>query len=441
MKIFNDKIQSIHNLTLELNNELEENIEYCDNIADIKTKIKDEGVTEINILNELNVDEPDTSLIFASILKSKKNVVLSKFINDYLSKVGFDFEVKKPVITAERKYRIDILIEDEDYAIIIENKLLGAVYQRNQLSRYIKKIENEHYKPEQIFIVIIPNYYTDDYLHCIRRSVWKLPPDWELPNKQRKCAWYDEYCCQCDNSSNAEYEKKNCNKSEWKCIDYWNQYKERTVILDNSFSDWLIECCECIDKKEVLLHSALLQFSDYIKIKYNQKQSNEYIMEMKEFLRSKLVKDNKNNENNWKIVNEKIRQINDMKMGLESLKKEISKSMINEWRDNLKAMGWNLSFKESKSFGINIKGVWCGCWSGCEGNGKSNNNQPYWGFYSDKKYTDEQIAMIDSILECSGLVKSINRGTDFIVWNSTLNGDKRCNQLYEAAEKLGYIKR
>ena len=126
-------------------------------------------------------------------------------------------------------------------------------------------------------------------------------------------------------------------------------------------------------------------------------------MEMKEFLRSKLVKDNKNDENNWKIVNEKISQIDDMRRGLESLKQEISKNMINEWRDNLKAMGWNISFEESKSFGINIDGVWCGCWSGCEGNGKANYNQPYWGFYSDKECTDEQIVMIDSILKCSGL--------------------------------------
>ena len=230
MKIFNDKIQSIYNLTLELNKELEENIEYCDNIADIKSRIKDEGVTEINILNELNVDEPDTSQVFASILKSKKNVVLSKFINDYLNKVGFDFEVKRPVITAEKKYRIDILIEDKDYAIIIENKLLGAVYQRNQLSRYIKRIENEGYKPEQIFIVIIPSYYSDDYLDNIRCSVWKLPHDWELPNSQRECAWHDEYCCQCDNSLNTEYEEKNCHKPGKSCTNYKNLYKGRTIV-------------------------------------------------------------------------------------------------------------------------------------------------------------------------------------------------------------------
>lgn len=439
MEICNDKILSIYNLTLEHYKELEKNIEYCDNIADIKSRIKDEGITEINILNELNVDEPDTSLVFASILKSKKNVVLSKFINDYLSKVGFDYEIKRPVITAEKKYRIDILIEDKDYAIIIENKLLGAVYQRNQLSRYIKRIENEGYRPEQIFIVIIPSYYTDDYLDKIRCSVWKLPHDWELPNNQRECAWYDDYCCQCDNSLNIEYEKKNCHKPGKNCINYKNLYKERTVVIDNSFSDWLIESSECIDKKEILLYSALLQFSDYIKIEYNQKQSDEYIMKMKEFLRSKLVKDNKKNEINWKIVVEKISQLDDMKSGLEALQQEISKNMINEWRDNLKSMGWNLSFEDSKSFGINIKGVRCGCWSGCDV-GKYNNNQPFWGFYSDKKITDEQKEMIDCILEYSGLV-SKKEEPDFIAWNSTLNGDKRCNQLYEAAEKLGYIKR
>ena len=62
-------------------------------------------------------------------------------------------------------------------------------------------------------------------------------------------------------------------------------------------------------------------------------------------------------------------------------------------------------------------------------------------FYSNKEFTDEQKEMIDSILEYSGLVKSVNKGKEFIAWNSTLNGDKRCNQLYEAAEKLGYIKR
>lgn len=66
---------------------------------------------------------------------------------------------------------------------------------------------------------------------------------------------------------------------------------------------------------------------------------------MKEFLRSKLIKNNKNSGANWKIVNEKITQVDDMRRSLESLKQEISKKLINEWRDNLKAMGWNLSFE------------------------------------------------------------------------------------------------
>lgn len=48
MEICNDKMLSIYNLTLEHYQELEKNIEYSDNIADIKSKIKDDGVTEIN---------------------------------------------------------------------------------------------------------------------------------------------------------------------------------------------------------------------------------------------------------------------------------------------------------------------------------------------------------------------------------------------------------
>ncbi len=57
---------------------------------------------------------------------------------------------------------------------------------------------------------------------------------------------------------------------------------------------------------------------------------------MKEFLRSKLVKAVRIKMSNWKIVHEKLTSYNDMKSGLESLKQEISKNMINEWRDNLK---------------------------------------------------------------------------------------------------------
>lgn len=46
--------------------------------------------------------------------------------------------------------------------------------------------------------------------------------------------------------------------------------------------------------------------------------------------------------------------------------------------------------------------------------------------------------MIEDILESSEVVKSIIKGKDFIVLNSTPNRDKKCNQLYEATEILRY---
>lgn len=439
MSICNDNFYSIFDLILEHNKELENNLAYCDDIAIIKSRLDEDSLTEINILDELKVKEPDTSRIFACLLKSKKNVILTKFINDYLRRIGFTFEVKNPIITAEKKYRIDILIEDIDYAIIIENKLHGAVYQRNQLARYIKQIENRGYKTEQIFIVIIPDYYYDTYLSDIRRSVWKLPTDWKVSNKLRKCSWYDEYCCQCDNGSDVKYEENNCHNSENNCIDYKNLYEKRTVVIDNGFPDWLTECTEHIDKNEILLQSVLVQLSDYIKIRYNQKQSEEYIMEMKEFLRAKLIDDNNDSEKNWNIVNEKISQIEDMKRGLEALQQDISKCLINKWRDNLKAMGWNLFYEDKKSFGININGIWCGCWSGCE-SGSGNGNLPFWGFYSDStNIEDSKRTMIEDILNNAGLMDMAEKGHNFIFWNSTFEGDKICNQLYTSAKELGYI--
>lgn len=432
--------ESLYNLTMKHYEEIGHNLELCDSIAKIKEGLKEDSITEINLLSELSAEEPDTSRIFACLLGSRKNVILKKFVADYLGRAGFDFEVKRPVITAEKKYRIDILVEDDDYAIIIENKLLGAAYQRNQLARYIRRMEGEGYDASHIFIVIIPGFYYDGYLQDIRKSVWKLPPDWDKPNGMRHCAWQDAYCCRCDNTQEKEYEARHCHKPEKDCIDYRQKYLDRTIVLDNRFADWLTECAETIDREEILLHSALVQFSDYVKLKYNLKQSKKYIMEMQEFLKSKLVDESKEADANWRVVNEKLSQLNDMKAGLESLRRNMSKDMINRWRDNMLAKNWKISSEDRKSFGMKINGVWCGCWSGCEGEGKNNkDDQPYWGFYSDHDINEEQKTMIEDILETAGMKNSVSKGHGFVVWNNTLNGDTRCNALYEAARKLGYI--
>jgi hypothetical protein len=72
-------------------------------------------------------------------------------------------------------------------------------------------------------------------LDNLRSSVWKLPHDREIPNKLRECAWYDDYCCQCDNRLNIEYEEKNCHNPE-KIVKNLRIYiKKRTIVLIIAF--------------------------------------------------------------------------------------------------------------------------------------------------------------------------------------------------------------
>lgn len=425
-------------LSSEHYEELENNLELGSDIAKIKERTREDSVCELNLLNELKAEEPDTSRIFSGILQSRHTGLLRKFVDDHLRRVGFSQEVKNPKVSVE-KHRIDILIEDDDYAVIIENKLLGAVYQRNQLAKYIRRVETDGYHPSQIFIVIIPNSYYENYLADVRKSVWKLPPDWEQPNSRRKCAWHDDYCCKCDGDVRTDSDRKYCSSRDAGCVDYRSLYQDRTLVLDSQFPDWLLQCADCLDRKEVLLRAALIQFADYIKTIYKLKQSRKYIMEMQEFLRGKLVNKDESLDRNWRIVHEKISQIDDMKNGLEQLKRELAKEMINSWRDSLSA-DWDLACEDRKSFGLNINGVWCGCWSGCEGNDKYNNGQPFWGFYSDKVIRAEQQKMIEDILEVTGVSKQVRITHGFLIRNSTLRGDERCEAFYRAARKLGYLK-
>lgn len=111
---------------------------------------------KINLLRLLNANEVNISLIFSKILsynnKEGKKIVLENFINTFIkSAINVDINFDNAKIVEEEN-DIDILIKTDTIAIIIENKIKGANFQRNQLARYIKKTIEMGYKPEHIFI-------------------------------------------------------------------------------------------------------------------------------------------------------------------------------------------------------------------------------------------------------------------------------------------------
>ena len=121
----------------------------------------------LNLIEELHANENAHSRILAKLFQYKnangEYIILKSFI-EYIKEnnkgKSFDkIEIKTPQITQEEE-RIDIWIQDEDYAIIIENKVYEAGDQDAQLSRYIDKTKR-HYTEEQIFVIYMPSVTRD----------------------------------------------------------------------------------------------------------------------------------------------------------------------------------------------------------------------------------------------------------------------------------------
>ena len=109
-----------------------------------------------NILEEVRVNENAHTRLLMRLLEYEE--ARTHFFN-YLNPKYKGFNppnISNPEITAE-KHRIDGLIQEEGkYAIIIENKVCGAVDQEGQLGRYINLcVEDLKYKKEQIHILYL----------------------------------------------------------------------------------------------------------------------------------------------------------------------------------------------------------------------------------------------------------------------------------------------
>lgn len=109
-----------------------------------------------NVLEEVRVNENAHTRLLMRLLEYTP--ALLSFLAWLEKKYTFHApKVDKPKITAE-KHRIDGLIQEErKYAIIIENKVCGAVEQEGQLGRYIDKCRELLYDQSSIYILYLFN--------------------------------------------------------------------------------------------------------------------------------------------------------------------------------------------------------------------------------------------------------------------------------------------
>jgi len=115
----------------------------------------------INVIDELYANENAHSRILAKLLQQKTSYnrfeILESFIEYMTEQKSASFskiKIKNPIITQETE-RIDLWIRDNNYAIIIENKIHYACDQKRQLERYISKTKDKGFKDEQIYIVYL----------------------------------------------------------------------------------------------------------------------------------------------------------------------------------------------------------------------------------------------------------------------------------------------
>ena len=272
--------------------------------------------SHVNLLDIVpRFDENANSRVLARLFEVRLNgqyVVFQSFVNRFFGD-AFGGEIRRPDILNER-HRIDVLVQEEGfYAFILENKIYEAVQQKCQLASYIRDLRKDGFTDEQIYVIYLP-------------PTGLYPPNvcsWTLPNSQ--CKGCEGGRCK---TIDPKYYLEPLFSKRYRCIDF------RDHILP-----WLKEDVLplCIDKKQELLKSAVIQYIDYLEgLFFFLTINNDITMEVEQLIRERLGLTDENCKNFDKIA----AQVKDIKELLERLKQmevefneKAMKDLIGKWRD------------------------------------------------------------------------------------------------------------
>ena len=229
----------------------------------------------LNIIDELRANENAHSRILAKIFQYSNNNNYP-FLESFLENIEIDRNIKKPKVTVE-KHKIDILICDENFVLIIENKINYAADQPEQLKKYFDRVnENYNYKKEHIFLL----YLT--------RWGMKKPSYDSLPIEYR---------------------------------DFLDTNYKEIDFLKNILP-WLEEKVlpEC-RLKEKILSSAILQYIDHLKGIFNKRENMKQLDEkLKEFLKEKLNIKKELTTETFAIIDGKLQELEACKNYIDNIK-------------------------------------------------------------------------------------------------------------------------
>ena len=278
-------------------------IDFASELSLLREKERQKLPYNFNVIEELHANENANTRIFLKLLSyntSGEYVFLKSFISmmSHINGVSFMLsQVFRPKIEYNKE-NIDGLIEDssKQYAIIIENKINGAIDQDNQLLRYFNTVKQHGVNESNIYII----YLTLDGTKEVSSN--------SLPNRLRE-----------DLVKNKRFIKMN--------------YKDN--ILPWLKEDILPE----IKIKDNLIESGIRQYIDYLEGRLNLRKTEEPIRRiMNKTIAEKLLK-GKNVCEQWNILRDSASNIENLKNDLNNASDDIAQSVIDSW-DNITKLIW-----------------------------------------------------------------------------------------------------
>ncbi|MDO9154368.1 MAG: PD-(D/E)XK nuclease family protein [Paludibacter sp.] len=311
----------------------------------------------INLIDELRANENAHSRIFIKIISFVENERYP-FLEMFFKYLGLDFErinVKNPLITAE-KNRIDALIQDKQgkYAVIIENKIHGAIDQPEQIEKYINILKKSDFRLEHIYVLYLTKDGGSPSENSLPLNILK-----EIENRYKEI-----------------------------------NYKENILPW---LEEYILPSCRF---KDTLLITAIQQYIDHLNGMF-QKRIIEKNMnqELKVHLANELgINSIANSYEKLAILGSEIEKISNINDYLGELQKDIVKEIFSEWQFKIKqkypldivsnAIGENFS-KDYLFLGIKLQyqGIYFACAIGMD----NFSSKPYYGITirdcSDSKNT------------------------------------------------------
>lgn len=270
-------------------------LEFSKELSSLRNRERQKLPYNFNLIDELHADENAHTRILLKLLSyhAEGNYTFLCSFLSMLSRRNRIFssvcdKIVAPKIDFNKEY-IDGLIEEtsKDYAIIIENKIRGAVDQYKQIERYFYRVKQHGVKEDNIYVI----YLTLD-------GSKKISSD-SLP--------------------------------EW----LRNELEDRFIEINykDDILPWLKKgILPEIKRKDYLLESGVEQYIDYIEGSLNLRESEKPIhKQMSDIINEKLGLNGKGIKERWNFLKECVTDLDSLRNDLIVMKDSEFENVKNSW--------------------------------------------------------------------------------------------------------------